>query len=105
MKMKHLLIEGYCDGKEIKKMHPCKNTLELGIHCLNCPQFSYTYCPNEIAVSNEWGIVEKQEDFIGFGAEMESDSSENRQNYISMWRKICREKISEAYMEYMDKIS
>lgn len=42
--MKHLLIEGYCDGKKGQKNDFCQNTLKIGIHCLECSHFSYSKC-------------------------------------------------------------
>ncbi len=105
MKMQHLLIEGYCDGKKGEDAYPCKGTLTLGIHCLKCPQFSYAECPNEIALSGKDGVIEKQEDFIGFGGEMEPEDIERRDKYIAIWNDICRKKMNEAYNEYMNYIS
>lgn len=100
MKMQHLLIEGYCDGKEGEENRLCENTLSLGIHCLQCSHFSYTKCPNEIAVSNDNGLIECAEDFIGFGGDMEPDDFEKREEYINVWKRICKKKINEAYEEY-----
>ena len=59
MKIKHFLIEGYCDGKN-ETEYPCKGTLECGVYCFQCPRFSYTECPNEIAVSGNNGIIESE---------------------------------------------
>ena len=103
--MQHLLIEGYCDGKKGEDAYPCKGTLTLGIHCLKCPLFSYAECPNEIALSGKDGVIEKQEDFIGFGGEMEPEDIERRDKYIAIWNDICRKKMNEAYNEYMNYIS
>ena len=104
MKMQHLLIEGYCDGKDGEGSYPCEGTLTLGLHCLGCTQFSYSKCPNEIAVSNNDGLVKSQEDFIGFGGEMEPKDIEKRDEYISIWKNICRKKINESYDEYISYI-
>ena len=101
MKMQHLLVEGYCDGKKKEENNPCKNTLELGVHCFECPYFSYMNAPNEIALSNDSGLVECQEDFIGFGGDMEPEDLQKREDYISVWKNICRKKINEAYDEYI----
>lgn len=105
MKMLHIFIEGYCDGTKGKVNDCCKNALKPGIHCLECPHFSYTKCPNEIAVSNNDGLIECSEDFIGFGGEMEPEDLQKRDDYISIWKDICRKKINEAYDEYMSLIS
>ena len=105
MKMQHLLIEGYCDGKKGQKNDSCKNTLKMGVHCLQCSYFSYSKCPNEIAVTDSEGVVEFQEDCIGFGGDMEPENIKKRDDYISIWKDICRKKISEAYDEYISHIS
>ena len=42
-------------------------------------KFSYTFCPNEIAVSDSEGIVEE---WIGFGGEMEPDEQEKKMNTL-----------------------
>ena len=105
MKMRHLLIEGYCDGKKGEESCPCESTLSLGTHCLECSYFSYTKCPNEIAISNDNGLVECNEDFIGFGGDMEPDDIKKREEYINVWRRICRKKINEAYEEYIRQTS
>ena len=101
MIMKHLIIEGFCEGSENGDKCSCNGTLKWGIHYFECPMFSYTYCPNEIALSNADGIVE---DCIGFGGDMEPSESENREQYIAMWNKLCKEKITEAYDEFIEYI-
>ena len=105
MYMKHLLIEGYCDGKQSEMDCICENTFKLGIHCLSCPQFSYSQCPNEIAMSNHDGVIEKSDDFIGFGGDMEPSNDESQEVWIDLWRIICKKKIKEAYTEYMEKLA
>lgn len=104
MKMKHMLIEGFCGEKTDQQIYPCKNSFKMGIHCFTCPQFSYTSCPNEIALSNENGIIEHLDDFIGFGGDMEPKNIEDLEKYIDVWKKICRAKIVEAHAEYMDTV-
>ena len=101
MKMQHLLIEGYCDGVAGEEIYPCENSFILGIYCFKCSRFSFCECPNEIALSGEKGLIEDDEDCIGFGGDMEPDALKNRNKYISIWRNICRRKIKEAYDEYM----
>ena len=101
MKMQHLLIEGYCDGAIGEEIHPCKNTFKLGIYCFKCTQFSFCECPNEIAISGEKGLIEDDEDCIGFGGNMEPDTLRDRGKCISLWKSICRRKIKEAYDEYI----
>ena len=104
MKMKHLLLEGYCSCDIPNQNNPCYMTSKgIGIHCLECEKFSYTKCPHEIAYSNEDGVIENVDDFIGFGGEMDVDDKEQRQKWITEWGNICRAKISDAYDEYMNK--
>lgn len=101
MRMKHLLIEGYCDGEKDEKDNFCENTLHMGVHCVQCSHFSYSKCPYEIAVSDNEGVIVCQEDFIEFGGDMEPVDLEKRDDCISIWKNICRKKINEAYDEYM----
>ena len=101
MKMKHLIIEGFCDGDENQNTYPCNGTLKFGVYCFECSKFSYTFCPNEIAISDEEGIVE---DFIGFGGDMEPNETEKKEEYVAIWNKICKEKMNEAYDEFMKQI-
>lgn len=100
MKMQHLLIEGYCDGKISEEIYPCKNSFEIAIYCLACPRFSFCACPNEIALSDEKGLIASAEDWIGFGGDMEPEILSDRAQCLSLWRSICQRKISEAYAEY-----
>ncbi len=101
MKMKHLIIEGICDEVENTNIYPCNRTLKMGVHCFECSKFSYTFCPNEIAISDEEGEVEE---CIGFGGDMEPNETKKREKYVNLWKKICKKKIDEAYDEFMDKI-
>lgn len=71
------------------------------MHCWECSKFSYTYCPNEIAISNEEGIVEN---CVGVGGDMEPTKLEKREEYIDIWNDICEKKINEAYDEFMEQI-
>ncbi len=100
MKMEHLLIEGFCDAKEKLCTFPCNGALKIGVHCFECSQFSYTFCPNEIAISNGEGIVEES---IGYGGDMEPIEIERIEESISVWHKICKEKINEAYELFMSQ--
>lgn len=101
MKMTHFVVEGFCNGDKSQDISPCKDTLKFGIYCFNCPNFSFVSCPNEIALSNEDGIVE---DWIGFGGDMEPAEIEKRAEYIALWSEICKEKINEAYDEFIRQI-
>lgn len=102
MEMKHLILECFCDSDKTKVNRPCNSyDSNMGVHCLQCEKASYTKCPNELAYSNEDGIVWNIADFIGFGGEMDSENSLERQKLIATWQKICTSKIKEAYDEYM----
>lgn len=101
MNMKHFIMEGFCDGDKERNTYPCNGTLKFGVHCWECSKFSYTYCPNEIAISNAEGVVENS---VGFGGEMEPAKFEKRKEYIEIWNGICEKKINEAYNEFMEQI-
>lgn len=101
MKMEHLIIEGFCDGNENQDKYPCNGTLKFGVYCFECLKFSYTYCPNEIAISDTDGVVGA---WIGFGGNMEPNDQEKREAYIAIWKNICEGKINESYDEYMKQI-
>ena len=101
MKMTHFIVEGFCNGDKSQDITLCKDSLKFGIYCFQCPNFNFASCPNEIAISNEEGIVE---DWIGFGGDMEPAETEKRDEYIVLWSKICKEKIDEAYDEFIKKI-
>ena len=104
MRMKHLLLECYCSCDTPNENDPCYMIdSSIGIHCLQCKKFSYTKCPHEIAYSNEDGVIENVDDFIGFGGEMDVDDKEERQKWITEWSNICRTKINVVYDEYMNK--
>ena len=100
MRMEHLLIEGFCDGRKTDMKCPCNGSLEWGGHCIKCSKFSYTFCPNEIALSDANGVVQK---WIGFGGEMEPCDWDKREKYIAVWNKICKKKITEAFTEFMER--
>ena len=104
MKIKHLLIECFCNYDYKNKKTKCFTGNKIGIECLehNCKHFLYTKCPNEIAYTNENWVVEKETDFIGFGNEMEENCIYDKNILIKKWTEICREKINEAYEEYMN---
>ena len=100
MRMKHLLIEGFCNGRKTDTGCPCKGKLEWGVHCIKCSKFSYTYCPDEIALSDANGVVER---WICFGGDMEPDDWNKREKYIAIWNRICKKNIKEAYDEFMKR--
>lgn len=102
--MKHMILECYCDCKEKKSGLLCeKDDFKIGSYCLknSCKYFSYTIAPNEIAYSNDKGIVENELDFVGFGGEMNPEDNDKIEECIDKWHEICTRKIDEAYEEYM----
>ncbi|MDY4544179.1 MAG: hypothetical protein SPE00_02525 [Bacilli bacterium] len=107
MKIKHLLIECFCDYDSKDKNSICFTGNKINIDCLkhNCVHFMYTKCPNEIAYANEEGVVEKETDFIGFGDEMEKENVKDKKILINKWKEICREKINEAYEQYINDLN
>ena len=94
MKMSHILIEGYCN-EDYKDTANCRG--KMGVDCFECKCFSFTECPNEIAITNDESMAEE---FIGFGGDMES-TAEDRNENIKKWKSICKSKIHEAYSDYM----
>lgn len=98
MKMEHLIVEGYCDAKSKNDKFLCNGELKIGIYCFECPMFSYTFCPNELALSDDKGVVIKN---IGFGGDMEPTNIQEREKCISEWSNICKRKIEESYDMYI----
>ena len=94
MRMKHMLIEGYCNLDRPKEKKACAEfSGAMGVHCVGCNEFSYAKAPHEIAVSNECGVIETLQDFVALEDDFEVESYEK-------WRGICRNKIKEAYDEF-----
>ncbi|WP_255320203.1 hypothetical protein [Paenibacillus elgii] len=75
-----------------------------GYHCLknNCPYVGHAPAPHEIAFSGDSGDVE-DDAWIGFGGEMEPEiySESKDMELKELWKEVCKEKIQEAYEEYM----
>lgn len=101
LKLKHYIIEGFCDEKADKNL-ACGGTFQMRSYCFSCPQFSFVQSENEIAISDDDGVVASLEDWIGFGGDMEP--MQNETAWIAEWQKICRAKVAEAYQEYMQKL-
>lgn len=105
MKMKHILLECFCDCEDKNEKLPCyERNGQLGIYCFQCgcKYLSYTKCPNEIAYANEEGVVENELDSVGFGGDMDGNDDNETKVLIDKWHEICRKKIDEAYEEYMN---
>ena len=110
---KHILLELYCTYEwENTGTHTIPNFCCYGIgnpgyHCIECQckYVSYTYAPNEISYAGELGEVQDGDALVGFGGDMVpiDDSDENIRVRKELWRKICKNKILEAYKEYMNK--
>lgn len=106
MKFKHLLLEVYCENSTAQPPSCCKDGMgNPGYHCLveNCPNVSYTYAPHELAYAGEFGVVPDSEAWIGFGGDMfPSDNDYIKEAFLKeLWERICKQKIQEAYEEYM----
>lgn len=100
MRMKHIMVEGYCSKDVPGDKYPCKSHgKKIGVYCLECTLFSYTKCPLEIAHSNEDSIIECMEDFVSLNIEDIDVTIRNKK--ISKWNQICKTKIAEAYNEYL----
>ena len=108
MVMTHLLIELFCDkgkyGRHKKQGldTPCKGSFVMREHCLACPLSSYTYCPDELCLSDSAGCVDLDANAIGFGGDM--IPNENEEFWVARWHEIAKEKIAEAYDEYMHEL-
>ncbi|MBW5468333.1 hypothetical protein GPJ61_10745 [Brevibacillus formosus] len=97
---------GIDDSKEIGSVPEfCKYGIKHpGYHCLknNCQYAGYAPAPHEIAYSGDNGEVEGDA-WIGFGGEMEPEkyTDGNVAESKTLWKKVCKAKIQEAYDEYM----
>ncbi|WP_240343742.1 hypothetical protein [Paenibacillus sp. SYP-B3998] len=84
----------------------CKRGVgKLGYHCMEnkCAFMAFTDAPNEIAYSGNEGVIPDGDTLIGFGGDMEPHDYNKHEidELKNMWEKICRNKIQEAYDEYM----
>ncbi len=106
MRMKHVLLELYCDCDIKNEKEKPKYCCDFGDTCFehNCQYLSYTYCPNEIAFAGASGVVESFDDCIGFGGDMEPEPYDENEVEILLneWKSICKKKIDEAYDEYIE---
>lgn len=106
MKLKHVLLEVFCESNTSKAPICCKDGIgNPGYHCIaeNCPNVSYTYAPHELAYSGEFGVVPDSDAWIGFGGDMLPTNIDEKEEIRlkELWESICREKIQDAYKEYM----
>lgn len=109
MKMRHVLLEVYCENNISEPPLCCKDGIgNPGYHCLseNCPNVSYTYAPFELAYTGEYGVVPDSNAWIGFGGDMLpiDNDDEKEAKLKELWGRICRQKIQEAYEEYMKQM-
>lgn len=71
MRMKHIILEGYCNFDSPPGSCKCSDLSgQMGCHCLDCPEFSWTIAPNELALSNDMGAVETLKDWIAPDTDM-----------------------------------
>lgn len=108
MIFRHVMLEVYC-SKFDQQDKECMNTQgDPGYQCLseNCPNVSYTYADHELAYVGELGETSDSQAFIGFGGDMVPDNAneEEEKELKRIWEEICREKIQEAYEEYMFRL-
>jgi hypothetical protein len=112
MPYNHVLLEVHClngIGDEEIETAPefCPKVHEPGFHCLenNCKHRGITYAPYEIAYADRQGLVPDSECWIGFGGDMEPEDYDEEKTKIlkELWKEICKQKIQEAYEEYMIK--
>ncbi|MGC6769394.1 hypothetical protein [Enterococcus sp. LJL51] len=102
-RIKHVLLEIYYqDGLDLNKLF----SDETGWEELVAKGVSFTVADYELAYAGKDGIVEKLEDFVGFGGEMDVDLDNKnyealRKKLLDEWTRISQKKIAEAYSEYM----
>ncbi|UHA73723.1 hypothetical protein [Paenibacillus sp. 481] len=109
MKMRHVLLEVYCENNTTEPPLCCNEGLgKPGYHCLagNCPNVSYTQAPFELAYAGEYGVVPDPDARVGFGGDMfPIDKDEEKEvKFKELWERICRQKIQEAHDEYMKQV-
>lgn len=107
MIMRHLLLEVYCDYTDSKSKNSCclKGDGTISTECFKekCKHLSFTKTENELAYAGESELVENNDEYIGFGGDMEpeNDNYEKRDMLLTKWKEICKKKLDEAYNEYM----
>lgn len=104
IKSKYLIMEGFCNERKGRNF-PCSNTFQMKAYCFHCPEFSYARSENELALSGADGTVERIEDWIGYGGDMEPDNLESYEEWAEIWTDICKRKIQEAKAEYIAAIT
>ncbi len=101
MRIKHYIIEGFCDEEPAPSL-ACHGTFRMRSYCFFCPEFSYAQSENELAVSDDEGVIAELSDWVGFGGDMCPEKNEEK--WVGVWQKICKQKIQEAYQEYMHEL-
>ena len=106
MNYTHMLLEVYCLAEDKADTPSCCKwgKAYIGIHCIaeRCPHCGYCEAENELALTDSRGIVNKSSDCIAFGGDMDnSENEDERDRLLENWYDICRNKIDEAYSEYM----
>ena len=105
MQMEHILLEVYLeDSFDLEDTLLSSNRLKELVE----KNIKFTIAENEIAFVGKNGIVKEVDDSIGFGGDMDVEStidnySEIHDKLLQEWEDICRKKIDEAYDEYMKK--
>lgn len=102
MLLNHILVEGCCSGKKGNVQTPCKGNRKMSYDCFDCSYFGIGTCPFEICITDSEGIARTEDEWIGFGGEMNPEDWELEKIYKEKWREICKRKIAEAYEEFMD---
>ncbi|MGC6767118.1 hypothetical protein [Enterococcus sp. LJL51] len=103
MKIEHVFLELFTnddiDVEELVASHKLIDELHEGT-------VKYAIAEHELSYAGKNGIVWDIEDSIGFGGDMDAESSltdyeEMNKILINEWHKISQKKIDEAYEEYM----
>ena len=101
--MKHVLFEiFYPEALNLEHVFSEAARFEEIVHS----GISFTYAENKLCFAGEHGIVHKLEDFVGFCGDMDIDPSlsdyhEHNVQLEKEWEKIAKNKVQEAYEEYM----
>jgi len=111
--MIHVIVELLCLFNEKEKTSVpsfCKyGPKGEGFHCLMgndgkmCSHLAFGKVEHEIAYAQEDGEVKEEDEWIGFGGDMEIENYDNKA-LTQLWHDICLKKMEEAHEEYMENI-
>ena len=94
MLLDHILVEGYCSGKEGDVQTPCNGNRKMSFECFDCIYLGIGPCPYEICITDSEGIARTDDEWIGFGGEMNPEDLALEDIYKEKWVEICKKKDS-----------